>query len=126
MRKRNYENKDKKKSTFSKECEKEKLGKITVYAFKDSLDGEKLENIKINLYRINGISPHLERSCYTNKLGKVEFLNIDNGNYRVIEIIDKSKYDKPVYIRWNEINITNNYTEETIYIINKEKKTYKS
>ncbi len=126
MRKRSYEYEDKKKTMFTKEGIKEKFGKITVYVFKDRLDGERLENFKINLYRINGISPQLEKSSYTDKLGKVEFLNIDNGSYRIIEIVDKSKYEKPIYIKWNEINITNNYTEETIYIINKEKKTYKS
>ncbi|MGG7078059.1 MSCRAMM family protein [Clostridium sardiniense] len=99
-------------------------GNIIVHTLMDSINGEKLEGIKINLYRINGVSPYLVVSKYSDENGRVEFSNIEDGNYRIIEIIDKKLYEKPSYIRWNEINISNYSKEETIYIINKKKKTY--
>lgn len=109
-----------------KSTSKKEKGKITVYTLMDNLNGEKLKGIKVNLYIINGVSPFLVMSKFSDKNGKVEFLNIKDGNYRVIEIIDKKIYEKPNYIRWNEINISNYCKEETIYVINKKKNLYKS
>lgn len=99
-------------------------GIIIVHTLMDSVNGEKLEGIKINLYRINGVSPHLIASKYSDKNGIVEFSNIEDGNYRIIEIINKKIYEKPSYIKWNEINISNYLKQETIYIINKKRKIY--
>lgn len=101
-------------------------GKIIVYTLMNDLNGKKLKGIKVNLYIINGVSPFLLMSKYSDENGKVEFLNIDDGNYRIIEIIDKKVYEKPTYIRWNEINISSYCKEETIYIINKKRNLYKS
>ncbi|MEG1003400.1 SpaA isopeptide-forming pilin-related protein [Clostridium sp.] len=96
-------------------------GKITVYTLMNSLKGEAFTGVKLNLYRINGVSPSLEATIYSNEEGKAEFKNIENGNYRIIEIIDKSIYEKPSYIKWNEVNISNYSKEETIYVINRKK-----
>ncbi|MGL4571146.1 MAG: prealbumin-like fold domain-containing protein [Clostridium sp.] len=96
-------------------------GKITVYTLMNSLNGEVFSGAKLNLYRINGVSPSLEATIFSDKDGKAEFKNIENGNYRIIEIIDKSIYEKPSYIKWNEVNISNYSKEETIYVINRKK-----
>lgn len=124
MKEKRYESNNKENIHFNKENEVKNGGKITVYTLKDSINGEKMKGIKVNIYRINGVSPQLEMSKYSDENGKVEFFNIENGNYRIIEIIDKRKYEKPTYVKWNEINISNYCREEVIYVINKEKKKY--
>lgn len=96
-------------------------GTIIVHTLMDSINGEKLKGIKINLYRINGVSPYLVSSKYSDENGMVKFSNIEDGNYRVIEIINKKVYEKPSYVKWNEINISNYLKEETIYVINKKR-----
>lgn len=99
--------------------ENKNYGKIKVYTVLDSEDGEKLKGIKINLYRINGVSPSLEESKFTDENGYVEFTAIPEGNYRIIEIIDKKKFLKPSYRKWNEVNISKTLRETEIFIINK-------
>lgn len=101
------------------EAQNKNSGKIKVYTVLDSVDGEKLKGIKINLYRINGVSPSLEESKYTDENGYVEFTSIADGNYRIIEIIDKKKFSKPSYRKWNEVNISKALREAEIFIINK-------
>ena len=100
-----------------------KLGKIIVNVFMESKNGNKMEGIKINLYRINGFSPQLEISKLTDKNGVVIFDNLSPGNYRVIEIIDKEIYEKPIYKSWNEVNISNYLKETVIDIINRKKRS---
>lgn len=99
-------------------------GTIIVHTLMDSINGKKLKGIKINLYRINGVSPYLVSSKYSDENGIVKFSNIEDGNYRVIEIINKKVYEKPSYVKWNEINISNYLKEETIYVINKKREVY--
>lgn len=124
MRKEVYKKNNNKIESHKCDETKNAKGSIIVHTLLDNINGEKLEGVKINLYRINGVSPYLIVSKYSDKNGVVQFSNIEDGNYRVIEIIDKKIYEKPSYIRWNEINISNYSKKETIYIINKKKKTY--
>lgn len=96
-----------------------KNGKITVKSIIDYGKKEVLSGVKINLYKINGLSPILIQSDSTDKSGEVIFDNIKDGSYRVIEIVDKRYFEKPKYIDWNEITINGKNKEESILIINK-------
>ncbi|MGL4874103.1 MAG: SpaA isopeptide-forming pilin-related protein [Clostridium sp.] len=100
---------------------KNSLGKIMVNVFLEEDDIERMEDAKVNLYRINGVSPQLEVSKITGPDGVVIFENLVEGNYRVIEIIDKEIYEKPVYKPWNEVNISNYNRESIVNIVNKKK-----
>ncbi|MGL5648529.1 MAG: SpaA isopeptide-forming pilin-related protein [Clostridium sp.] len=100
---------------------KNNLGKIIVDVFLETNNIERMGNTKVNLYRINGVSPQLEVSKITGPDGKVVFDNLAQGNYRVIEIVNKEVYEKPVYKPWNEVNISNYNKESTISIINRKK-----
>ena len=66
-----------------------KQGKIIVKSIIDYGKKEVLSGVKINLYKINGLSPVLVQSDSTDKQGEVIFDNIQDGSYRVIEIVDK-------------------------------------
>lgn len=101
-----------------KSKEKNSLGKIVVNVFFENTKNEKMIGIKINLYRINGVSPQLEDSKITDSNGQVIFDNLSHGNYRIIEIINKEIYKKPIYKPWNEVNISNYNKEAVIDIIN--------
>lgn len=100
----------------------EDQGEITVFSTIKSKDGTKIRGVKVNLYEINGITPKLVQSLETDYDGKVVFSNIPNGNYRIIQLIDKRYFDKPTYIGWNEVKIDSENTKDTIYAINYIKK----
>ncbi|MGL4851010.1 MAG: prealbumin-like fold domain-containing protein [Clostridium sp.] len=101
---------------------KNNLGKIIVNVFLEEDITESMGDAKVNLYRINGISPQLEVSKITGPDGVVIFENLVPGNYRVIQIIDKEMYEKPVYKPWNEVNISNYNKESIVNIRNKKKR----
>ncbi|WP_294404446.1 prealbumin-like fold domain-containing protein [uncultured Clostridium sp.] len=103
-------------------CECSNNGRIVVKSIIDCGRQEILKGVKINLYKINGLSPILVKSKLTNEEGEVVFSNIEDGSYRIIEIIDKEYFEKPKYINWNEITIDCNNKKEKILIVNKLKK----
>ncbi|MGL5414930.1 MAG: SpaA isopeptide-forming pilin-related protein [Clostridium sp.] len=106
---------------YDKPKYKDSLGEIKVNVFLDNIDGEVMKGIKINLYRINGISPQLEDSKRTDINGQVIFNNLSQGSYRIIEIINKEVYKKPIYKVWNEVNISIYNKKATVNIINVKK-----
>ena len=95
--------------------------KIIVQSKLDSASGKAMSNAKINLYMLNGISPKLVESKFTDEDGIVVFNNISNGSYRVIAIVDKKYFQKPSYITWNEVTINSNMQIEKITVINRVK-----
>lgn len=99
-----------------------KQGKIIVKSIIDYGKKEVISGVKINLYKINGLSPILVKSQLTNEEGEVVFSNIEDGSYRVIEIVNKEYFEKPKYINWNEITIDCNNKKEKILVVNKLKK----
>lgn len=109
---------------IKEEIKYEEGGKIHVKAILDCGHNEYLEGVKINLYRINGLNPSLVASKITDKRGNVNFSDLPNGSYRVIEIIDKKYFEKPKYNKWNEINIGPETKESSLIIINKIKRFY--
>lgn len=114
-------NKNEKKEA-KKECKKSEKnkckGKITVYSILSCEHSQTLKGVKINLYEINGVTPKLVASKNTDSDGKVVFSGIENGCYRVIEIIDKSYFEKPTYLTWNEFNINAENTSGILYVLN--------
>lgn len=97
-------------------------GIIVVKSIIDCGTQEILKGVKINLYRINGLSPILIKSKITNENGEVVFSNIEEGSYRIIELINKEYFEKPRYINWNEITIDRNNKKEKVLIVNKLRK----
>lgn len=111
----------KKKETKNKEVNKEKYeceGKITVYSILSLSKSTTLKGVTVNLYRINGVKPELVQSRETDKDGMAVFQNVKEGNYRIIQLIDKRYFEKPVYLTWNEVNITSDNKEYVLYVLN--------
>ena len=96
-------------------------GKIVVTSIFEREEHELLKGVKINLYKISGLSPVLVESKITDDEGKVIFQGIENGCYRIIEIVDKRYFEKPKYIKWNEFTIDDVNKEQKIVVINKKK-----
>jgi len=114
-------NKEEKRTSNKEERKAEKKkgkGKITVYSILSCEHSQTLKGVKINLYEIDGVNPRLVSSKNTDEDGKVVFSEIENGCYRVIEIIDKSYFEKPTYLTWNEFNISNENTSGILYVLN--------
>lgn len=101
-------------------------GKVTVFSTLSSRDGNKIKGIKVNLYKLNGVSPELVESKLTDYGGKVVFDNIPEGSYRVIQLIDKRYFEKPLYENWNEVTINSLNSETEIFAINNIKLQYKN
>ena len=107
-----------KKNKCREELPSEISGRINVIVSLDVIDGTKIKGVRINLYRINGISPELVEWGTTDCHGEIEFCNIPKGDYRIIEIIDKKYFNKPVYINWNEVKIDRFKRNHEIYVVN--------
>lgn len=107
------------KIEYEDEKENFKNGTIIVKSIIDYGKQELLKGVKINLYKINGLSPILVKSKITNEHGEVIFSNIEEGSYRIIELINKEFFEKPKYINWNEITINCDNKKEKVLIINK-------
>lgn len=99
-----------------------KNGRIVVTSVWDYGDNECLQGVKINLYKINGLSPVLITSKITDEEGKVVFSEIEEGCYRIIEIVDKRYFEKPKYINWNEIIIDGVNKNQKLTILNRIKR----
>lgn len=97
-------------------------GVIEVTSILECEEHEYLKGVKINLYKINGLSPILIKSKTTDEKGKAIFSGIEEGCYRIIEIVDKKYFEKPKYINWNEIIIDSINKNQKIVIVNRIKK----
>lgn len=97
-------------------------GEIVVTSIWEYGDNECLQGVKINLYKINGLSPVLITSKITDEDGKVIFSEVKEGCYRIIEIVDKRYFEKPKYISWNEIIIDGINKNQKLTVVNRIKK----
>lgn len=103
----------------SDESDNEILGKITVVSRLANKNRTLISSAKINLYVLNGVSPKLVKTKYTDNLGKVTFENLKKGSYRVIAIVDRKYFEKPTYSPWNEVTIDKSTTEASVEVINR-------
>ncbi|GAA0077513.1 hypothetical protein UT300005_18910 [Clostridium sp. CTA-5] len=100
-------------------CSQHIRGKIVVVSILNcGQEKTYLEGAKINIYRLNGVCPVFIKSCLTDKSGKAIFNNLSEGCYRIIEIVNKNYFQKPKYIKWNEVCISSDNTEDSIMIVN--------
>lgn len=97
-------------------------GEIKATSILDCGEKEYLQGVKINLYKINGLSPVLIDSRITDEQGNATFNKVTEGCYRVIEIIDKRYFEKPKYVKWNEITIDYNNKNHKLIIVNRIKR----
>ncbi|MDU3350643.1 MAG: prealbumin-like fold domain-containing protein, partial [Clostridium sp.] len=102
----------------------EAKGRIEIISRLASRDGVELKGARINLYLLNGISPKLYDSKFTDSNGEVVFDNLENGCYRVIAIVDRRFFEKPLYYTWNEVTIDKNNKSANICVVNKIKSAY--
>lgn len=102
----------------------EAKGEIVVLSKLGSKEGVELKGARINLYILNGVSPRLFDSKFTDVRGIVEFKNLPNGSFRVISIVDRRFFEKPVYYNWNEVTIDKNNKRTNICVVNKIKQGY--
>ncbi len=103
---------------------KEEKGKITVVSKLGSKEGVEIKGARINLYLLNGVSPKLYDSKFSDEVGKVEFNNLLNGCYRVIAIVDRRFFEKPLYYNWNEVTIDSNNKKANVLVVNRIKPGY--
>lgn len=94
-------------------------GEIMVISILECEENELLEGLKINLYKISGLSPVLIETKITDEEGKVIFQGVENGCYRVIEIVNKHCFEKPKYVKWNEFTIDDVNKKQKVIIVNK-------
>ena len=106
-----------------KKIEEEK-GCISILSKLGSKEGVEIKGARINLYLLNGVSPKLYDSKFSDEAGKVEFKNLSNGCYRVIAIVDRRFFEKPVYYNWNEVTIDANNKKANIVVVNRIKPGY--
>ena len=102
----------------------EEKGTIEVISKLVSKEGLELKGARINLYLLNGISPKLYDSQLTDNCGKSIFNNLENGCYRIIAIVDRRFFEKPVYYNWNEVTIDKENKKSKICVVNKIKPSY--
>lgn len=98
-------------------------GEIIVTSILDCGEHEFLQGVKINLYKINGLSPILIKSKITDEDGKAVFSGVEDGCYRIIELVDKKYFEKPKYINWNEIIIDSDNKNQKVIVVNKIKRS---
>ena len=104
---------------FEEKCHCHKKGKIVVTCKLNTSSGEPIGGVTIKLFKMNGNSPILVGSKLTDSLGKCEFTHLENGNYRVVEIIEQCVFEKPQYVPCNEVNITSTDKFGQVLIINR-------
>lgn len=102
----------------------EEKGIIEVFSKLGSKDGVELKGARINLYLLNGVSPKLYDSKFTDSIGKVKFDKLPNGCYRIIAIVDRRFFEKPMYYNWNEVTIDKNNKNSSILVVNRIKAAY--
>ncbi|MGL5085911.1 MAG: hypothetical protein ACRC68_09400, partial [Clostridium sp.] len=83
----------------------EKKGEIVASVRLDNKNGVEIKSAKVNLYSLNGVCPKLHDSKLTDCNGEVAFTCLENGCYRVISIVDRRYFEKPIYTSWNEVTI---------------------
>ena len=87
----NFQNENyklKQSNLYSSDDVEVNYGEISVKSILDCGEQEYIQGVKINLYKINGLSPVLIDSKVTDGRGMVIFSGVVEGCYRVIEIID--------------------------------------
>lgn len=109
---------------FNEKVENFKNGEINILCKLGGKDGVELKGARVNLYLLNGISPKLCDSKFTDGSGRITFSNLQNGCYRIISIVDRRYFEKPSYYNWNEVTIDKNNTRANIVIVNKLKSGY--
>lgn len=115
-------NENKKIKENNEYVEKRVKGKIVVGVRLGDRKGKPISDAKVNLYALNGISPKLISSKLSDRNGIVVFDGLQEGSYRVIEIVNRRYFEKPTYIQWNEVTISKDLKEESIIVINRLKK----
>ncbi|MGN2369811.1 prealbumin-like fold domain-containing protein [Clostridium cagae] len=103
---------------YNNSCTKVKGEIVVISAVNCGGKNEYLEGAKINLYKLNGVCPVFIKSCLTNRQGKAVFINLPEGCYRVIAIVNKNYFEKPKYVNWNEVNINRENTNAKILVVN--------
>lgn len=111
-------------SIFNEKIESVKTGEINILCKLGGKDGVELKGARVNLYLLNGISPKLCDSKFTDGSGRITFSNLQNGCYRIISIVDRRYFEKPSYYNWNEVTIDKNNKKANIVIVNKLKSGY--
>lgn len=109
---------------YGKNEDPEVKGEIIVLSKLGSKEGVELKGARINLYILNGVSPRLFDSKFTDARGIAEFKNLPNGSFRVISIVDRRFFEKPVYYNWNEVTIDKSNKRTNICVVNKIKQGY--
>lgn len=119
-----YSSSEPKYNRYEEKKVKEETGNIDVFSRLGSKEGVELKGARINLYLLNGVSPKLYDSKFSDSSGKVDFNNLPNGCYRIIAIVDRRFFEKPIYYNWNEVTIDKNNKNSNVLVVNRIKPGY--
>ncbi|MGL4991914.1 MAG: SpaA isopeptide-forming pilin-related protein [Sarcina sp.] len=98
------------------------LGMVEVYSHLNCTNGEPISGMPFNLYKIDRNGEKLIASKKTDKRGRVEFNCLENGMYRVQQVVDECVFDTPEYYPASEFVITDKKKHHRIYVVNKLRK----
>lgn len=97
----------------------ERKGEIRVEVRLENKNGVEIKGTKVNLYSLNGVCPKLHESKLTDCKGEAVFSCLENGCYRVISIVDRRYFEKPIYTSWNEVIIDKCVKYANVGVVNK-------
>ena len=95
------------------------MGRVEIFSILNCVDGEPISGVPFNLYTIENGCEKLVTSQKTDCNGKVEFGCLENGLYRVQQIVDECVFECPEYYPCKEFCITEATKCQRIYVINK-------
>ncbi|MGL4451960.1 MAG: hypothetical protein ACRCTZ_12285 [Sarcina sp.] len=98
------------------------MGRVEVYSLLNCSDGEPISCVPFNLYLIQDGCEKLVASKKTDCKGKVEFTCLDNGLYRIQQVVDECVFECPEYYPGREFCITDTTKCQRVYVINKLRK----
>ncbi|MGL5765208.1 MAG: hypothetical protein ACRCX8_06135 [Sarcina sp.] len=95
------------------------MGRVEVFSLLNCSEGDPISGVPFNLYLIEKGCEKLVASKKTDCHGKVEFNCLENGLYRVQQIVDECVFECPEYYPGKEFCITEATKCQRIYVINK-------
>lgn len=99
-----------------------KMGRVEVYSLLNCAEGDPISGVPFNLYRIEDGCEKLVASKKTDKKGKVEFNCLEDGMYRIQQVVDECVFECPQYYPGREFCITESTKCQRVHVINKLRK----
>ena len=93
-------------------------GKIEVVSTLGNINGKRIIGLEVKLYKVSDVCTMEIEEKVIDCNGIAKFCDLENGTYRVVQLIDSKYFNKPKYINWNEVLINDNDKSVKIYVVN--------